>query len=80
MIDGLHERKLTLGDWSSNVSTAHSCRSPTENLPGFSSLVDPAETPGAPLTCHLYYTFDEHEVVVRAVWGARRRRDPSLKP
>jgi len=31
------------------------------------------------LTCHLYYTFDEREVIVRAVWGARRRRDPNLK-
>ncbi len=32
------------------------------------------------LTCHLYYTFDQHEVIVRAVWGARRRRVPSTKP
>ena len=32
------------------------------------------------LTCHLYYTFDAHEVIVRAVWGARRRRDPTIKP
>jgi len=31
------------------------------------------------LTCHLYYTFDQHEVIVRAVWGARRRRGPSIK-
>ena len=31
------------------------------------------------LTCHLYYTFDEHEVIVRALWGARRRRDPRGK-
>ena len=26
--------------------------------------------------CHLYYTFDEKEVVVRAVWRARKRRGP----
>jgi hypothetical protein len=32
------------------------------------------------LTCHLYYTFDRHEVIVRAVWGARRRRGPLLNP
>ena len=32
------------------------------------------------LTCHLYYTFDEHEVIVRAVWGARRRRGPTIQP
>ena len=30
--------------------------------------------------CHLYYTFDEHEVIVRALWGARRRRGPQIKP
>lgn len=30
------------------------------------------------LTCHLYYTFDQHEVIVRAVWGARRRRGPLI--
>ena len=29
--------------------------------------------------CHLYYTFDEHEVIVRALWGARRRRGPQIK-
>ena len=26
--------------------------------------------------CHLYYTFDEHTVIVRALWGARRERGP----
>ena len=31
------------------------------------------------LDCHLYYTFDEDEVIVRALWGARRRRGPELK-
>ncbi len=31
-------------------------------------------------TCHLYYTFDDGEVVVRAFWGARRRRGPLLMP
>jgi len=31
------------------------------------------------LTCHLYYTFDENEVVVRAFWGARRERGPTLR-
>ena len=29
--------------------------------------------------CDVYYTFDEHEVIVRAVWGARRRRGPQIK-
>lgn len=30
--------------------------------------------------CHLYYTFDEREVIIRALWGARRRRAPRIKP
>lgn len=29
---------------------------------------------------HLYYTFDEDEVIVRAFWGARRRKGPRLRP
>lgn len=32
------------------------------------------------VACHIYYTFDEHEVIVRALWGARRRRGPRLQP
>jgi hypothetical protein len=31
------------------------------------------------IDCHLYYTFDEHEVIIRALWGARRRRPPRIK-
>ena len=31
------------------------------------------------IACHLYYTFDEHQVIVRALWGARRQRGPRLK-
>ena len=30
------------------------------------------------LACHLYYTFDDHEVIIRALWGARRQRGPIL--
>jgi len=29
--------------------------------------------------CHVYYTFDEHEVIVRALWGARRDKGPLLE-
>jgi plasmid stabilization system protein ParE len=29
--------------------------------------------------CHLYYTFDDDEVIVRAVWGARRERGPIIE-
>jgi len=27
----------------------------------------------------LYYTFDNEEVTIRALWGARRKRGPELK-
>ena len=30
------------------------------------------------LGCHLYYTFDADEVIIRAVWGARRERGPTF--
>lgn len=30
------------------------------------------------LTCHLYYTYDQRELVVRAVWHARRGSGPDL--
>lgn len=32
------------------------------------------------IACHLYYTFDDQEVVVRALWGARRRERPVMEP
>jgi hypothetical protein len=32
------------------------------------------------VACHLYYTFDEDEVIVRAFWGAHRERGPRLNP
>ena len=32
------------------------------------------------VACHIYYTFDENEVIVRALWGARRARGPRLNP
>ncbi len=32
------------------------------------------------IACHLYYTFDDHDVIVRALWGSRRERGPRLKP
>jgi plasmid stabilization system protein ParE len=55
-------------------------------LPGAGTLY-----PGSPIAgvrrvyltkvaCHLYYTFDDDEVVVRALWGARRGHGPTIKP
>ena len=31
------------------------------------------------LACHLYSTFTDDEVIVRALWGARRERGPRLR-
>ena len=30
------------------------------------------------IACHLYYIFDDSQVVVVALWGARRKRGPTL--
>ena len=32
------------------------------------------------VACHLYYTFDDHDVVVRAFWGAKRGTEPGIEP
>ena len=32
------------------------------------------------VACHVYYTFDESEDIVRALWGARRDKTPLLEP
>jgi len=30
------------------------------------------------VVCHLYYTYDDDKVIVRALWGARRDRGPVI--
>ena len=30
------------------------------------------------IVLHLYYTFDDSEVLIRALWGARRERGPQF--
>lgn len=30
------------------------------------------------IDAHLYYTFDDDQVLIRALWGARRERGPQL--
>lgn len=53
-------------------------------LPGAGSAYDQAGIDGLrrvflrKSACHIYYTHDEREVIVRAVWGARRERGPVL--
>jgi plasmid stabilization system protein ParE len=55
-------------------------------LPGAGT---PYEAPGLPdlrrwyvpkVACHLYFTFDDRQVLVRAFWGSRRARGPRLGP
>lgn len=31
------------------------------------------------IACHVYYTFDDDEVIVRALWGARLERGPKIE-
>jgi plasmid stabilization system protein ParE len=54
-------------------------------LPGAGTPYTQANLPGLRrlyvrlLGCHLYYTFDERDVIVRALWGARRDRGPTVR-
>lgn len=51
-------------------------------LPGAGTLYPQVDIPGlrrvylGKVACHVYYTFDDLQVIVRAVWGARRGRGP----
>lgn len=55
-------------------------------LPGAGRLYNEAGIPGlrrmylSKIACHIYYTFDDTEVIIRALWGARRERGPRLNP
>lgn len=55
-------------------------------LPGAGRLYNEAGIPGlrrmylSKIACHIYYTFDDEEVIVRALWGARRERGPRIQP
>lgn len=31
------------------------------------------------IDCHIYYTFDGDDVIVRALWGARRKGGPKIE-
>ena len=54
-------------------------------LPGAGSAYDRTPVSGLrrvyarTLGCHLYYTFTETEVIVRAFWPARREHGPRLR-
>lgn len=53
-------------------------------LPGIGSLYPASPIPGVRrlylgrLTSHLYYTYNEREVVIRALWHARRGSGPDF--
>jgi plasmid stabilization system protein ParE len=53
-------------------------------LPGAGTLYAHSPVPGVRrvylrrIAAHLYYTFDSEEVIVRALWGARRERGPRI--
>ena len=53
-------------------------------LPGIGVRYPSAPIPGVRrlylerLTSHLYYTYDEHEIVIRALWHARRGSGPEF--
>jgi plasmid stabilization system protein ParE len=55
-------------------------------VPGIGSPYPSAPTPGIRrlylerLTSHIYYTYDEREVVIRALWHARRGSGPEFGP
>lgn len=55
-------------------------------LPSVGALYTEAGIPGLrrmylpTIACHVYSTFDDEEVIVRALWGARRKRGPQLNP
>ena len=53
-------------------------------LPGAGTLYAQSPVPGVRrvylrrVGVHLYYTFDDARVIVRALWGARRERGPQI--
>jgi plasmid stabilization system protein ParE len=54
-------------------------------LPGAGTAYTRSPVPGVRrvylrrVAAHLYYTFDDDEVIIRALWGVRRERGPELK-
>jgi len=53
-------------------------------LPGAGTLYAQSPVPGVRriylrrVAAHLYYTFDNDQVIVRSLWGARRGRGPRI--
>ncbi len=53
-------------------------------LPGIGTPYAVTPVPGVrrlyldKLACHLYYTYDDEQVIIKSLWGARRGRGPSF--
>ena len=53
-------------------------------LPGVGTLYSQSPVSGVRriylrrVAAHIYYTFDDDEVIIRALWGTRRERGPRL--
>ena len=53
-------------------------------LPGIGAPYELSPLPGVrrlyldKVACHLYYTSDDEQVIIRSMWGATRGRGPSF--
>jgi plasmid stabilization system protein ParE len=53
-------------------------------LPGIGTRYELSPVPGVrrlyldKIDCHLYYTHDDEQVIIRSLWGARRGRGPTF--
>jgi len=54
-------------------------------LPGIGTPYEIGPPPGVrrlylnKVACHLYYTYDDQQVIIRSLWGTKRGRGPSLE-
>lgn len=53
-------------------------------LPGIGTPYELSPVPGVrrlyldKVACHLYYSYDDEQVIIRSLWGATRGRGPSF--
>lgn len=53
-------------------------------LPGIGTPYELSPMPGVrrlyldKVACHLYYTYDDEQIIIRSMWGATRGRGPSF--
>ena len=79
------ERKGSDREQNADRDLRHELEAAPESSPGFRVPEQSIANPRPPvfdsvlvkIACHLVYTFDEHQVLIRALWGARRGRGPT---